>query len=119
MEMAYNKTPFDGWPALKVLLCKQTYDTVPMIPSKHKFTKHFYRFVESCVHREQSLRPTVEELLDSPFIKQAKTNSFVETFLFHGGSNLDTTSQQSDGNSPRRTCMDVLKFPARDTQQAI
>ena len=50
MELAYNQTPFDEWPPLKVLLCKRQYEC-PAIRSNKSMSKNFYKFVNACVQK--------------------------------------------------------------------
>nr|KAJ3422958.1 hypothetical protein HK105_005307 [Polyrhizophydium stewartii] len=80
MELAYNRTPFDGWPALKVLLCKQEYDC-PSIKSDKQMSKNFHRFIQACLSREPASRPTVSQLLEFPFLKQARGTSYLESHV--------------------------------------
>jgi serine/threonine protein kinase len=55
LELAFNQTPFDGWPPLKVLLCKTDYGC-PAIKSNKQFSKAFYKFVKACVQKEPKMR---------------------------------------------------------------
>ncbi|KAJ8325610.1 hypothetical protein O5D80_005814 [Batrachochytrium dendrobatidis] len=80
LELAYNKTPFDDWPPLKVLLCKLEYDC-PAVASEKVLSKNFYRFVQACLVKDPNGRPTVQNLLEFPFIKQAKGIGYIESHV--------------------------------------
>ena len=80
MELAYNKTPFDDWPPLKVLLCKRQYDC-PAVSSSKSMSRNFYKFVSACVQKNPEARPNIHYCLDHPFLKQAKGNSYVEQLI--------------------------------------
>lgn len=82
MELVYNKTPFDDWPPMKVLLCKQKFEC-PAIKSTKRMSQPFFRFVQSCVWRDPSQRPLVEDLLDHPFLKQAKGPIYLEQLILN------------------------------------
>ncbi|KAJ3315164.1 hypothetical protein HDV04_004305 [Boothiomyces sp. JEL0838] len=77
MELAFGKTPFDNWSPLKILLCKTAYEC-PAMKSPKTFSKHFYQFLQACLSKNPSERPTVAECLAHPFIKQAKNSSYLE-----------------------------------------
>jgi serine/threonine protein kinase len=86
LELAFNQTPFDGWPPLKILLCKTEYGC-PNIRNTKQFSKNFYKFVQACVQKDAKLRyqvlsrPTIHECLEHPFFKQAKNGHFLEQVI--------------------------------------
>ncbi|KAI9363425.1 kinase-like domain-containing protein [Zopfochytrium polystomum] len=71
IELAYNQTPFDEWPPLKILLSKLEFDC-PAIKTNKVLSKHFYRMVNACIRKDPRQRPTAAELLRHPFFKSAK-----------------------------------------------
>lgn len=73
-------TPFDNWPPLKVLLCKQQFPC-PAIKSEKTMSKIFSKFVISCLQKNPNCRPTASELLEHPFIKMAKSNLYLENMI--------------------------------------
>jgi serine/threonine protein kinase len=77
LELAFNQTPFDNWPPLKILLCKTDYGC-PKIKTSKQFSKSFYKFVQACVQLDPKMRPTIHECLDHPFFKQAKNAHYLE-----------------------------------------
>lgn len=79
-ELMYGKTPFDGWPALKILLCKLQYDC-PAIPSTKFPSKTFKKFMERCLVKNPMNRPTALELLDDPFLKTARNSQYIVNHL--------------------------------------
>lgn len=81
LELAFNKTPFENWPPLKVLLSKLHYPCPPAIKSDKVFSKSFYRFVQACSHKDPKRRPTAEELLDHPYMKQARNHVYLENLI--------------------------------------
>ncbi|KAJ3361623.1 hypothetical protein HDU91_003832 [Kappamyces sp. JEL0680] len=102
LEIAYNKTPFDNWPPLKVLLCKQKYEC-PAIKSPKLFSKHFFQFVSLCVQKDPALRPRVHVLLEHPFIKQAKSTSYLESLLLKSdiaSSNAQVVANTAGAGTP-------------------
>ncbi|KAI8894520.1 kinase-like domain-containing protein [Globomyces pollinis-pini] len=94
MELGFNQTPFDGWPPLKVLLCKQHYEC-PAIKSTKTFSKHFYKFVQSCAHKVPSERPKVTECLEHAFIKQSKNSSYLEQSVIKRCKQLQSAHSSS------------------------
>ncbi|KAI8821857.1 kinase-like domain-containing protein [Fimicolochytrium jonesii] len=77
LELAFNRTPFDDWPPLKVLLSKLEYPC-PLIPTKKAMSKEFYDMVYACLHKDPKRRPSACELADNAFFKQAKSTKFLE-----------------------------------------
>ncbi|KAJ1540272.1 hypothetical protein HK096_011087, partial [Nowakowskiella sp. JEL0078] len=51
LELAFNQTPFDGWPPLKVLLSKLEYDCPAVNPTKD-MSKNFYKMVSACLLKD-------------------------------------------------------------------
>ncbi|KAJ3147523.1 hypothetical protein HDU89_005346 [Geranomyces variabilis] len=82
MELAYNKTPFDDWPPLKVLLSKLEFPC-PAILSEKVLSRDFYRLVNACIQKDPSLRPSAHELLEHPFLKLARSPRYLEAHLVH------------------------------------
>ncbi|KAJ3033421.1 hypothetical protein HK097_004853, partial [Rhizophlyctis rosea] len=77
LELAFNRTPFDGWPALKVLLSKLEYDC-PGIDTDKAMSPSFYKLVKSCLRKDASERPSAQELMDHPFLKNARNARYLE-----------------------------------------
>ncbi|KAI8848079.1 kinase-like domain-containing protein [Chytridium lagenaria] len=78
IELAYNKTPFDKWPSLKILLSKLEYDC-PAIPSSKPMSPCFFDFVQQCIQKDPSKRPSAKEIADHPFFKMAKGPSYIKS----------------------------------------
>ncbi|KAJ3224428.1 hypothetical protein HK099_008448 [Clydaea vesicula] len=70
LELAFNKTPFDNWPPLKILCSKLLYPCPAVKAPGKVFSHSFYDLVLRCVHRQPTKRPTVIELLEHPFIQR-------------------------------------------------
>ncbi|RKP02957.1 hypothetical protein CXG81DRAFT_4943, partial [Caulochytrium protostelioides] len=113
LELYYNKTPFDDWAPLKVLLCKlrydcpaidQTYDAdpqgaagTPAPPQAHDtaetrrarladvriMSPHLQNLVQACLQKDPAARPSAAELLHHPFFKQARGREYLEQKLLH------------------------------------
>ena len=98
LELMYGRTPYDQWPALKILLCKLHYE-VPAIEYPVKTpSKAFNRFVERCLHKNPYERPTADELLDDAFVKQAKNKHYVELNLVKRASRKDDGQEIGSGS---------------------
>ncbi|KAH9253032.1 hypothetical protein BASA81_009037 [Batrachochytrium salamandrivorans] len=107
LELAFNKTPFDDWPPLKVLLCKLEYEC-PAIKSDKQMSKNFHRFVQACLVKDPRDRPSVMHLLEFPFIKQAKGTGFIESHVVrrmgeHQSSPHSESSERLDTTSSEKT----------------
>ncbi|KAI8802441.1 kinase-like domain-containing protein [Cladochytrium replicatum] len=50
LELAYNKTPFDDWPPLQVLLCKLAYPS-PAVQTDKVMSRTFHNFVYVCLNK--------------------------------------------------------------------
>lgn len=72
IEMSCNKTPFDSWEALKILLCKHEYD-MPM-PSGQQLGHVLHNIVCNCVEKDAKLRPRATHLLHSAYFAPQKRN---------------------------------------------
>ena len=74
IELLCNKTPFDAWPPLKILLSKLKYDfPKPNVPK----SKSLLKFLRVCLQTNPKDRPLVRQLLDNSFVKQAKGNAYI------------------------------------------
>ncbi|KAJ3282658.1 hypothetical protein HK104_010783 [Borealophlyctis nickersoniae] len=80
LELCFNRTPFDGWPALKVLLSKLEYDC-PAIETSKTVSTTFYRMVRSCIYKDANERPSAQDLMDHPFFKNARNSHYLETHV--------------------------------------
>eukprot|EP00842_Homolaphlyctis_polyrhiza_P002858 jgi/Hompol1/3573/HPOL_003292-RA len=70
IELAFNATPFDDWPPLKA-----TIKTDKPMP------KSFYKFVQACLVKDPKHRPTIHDLASFPFLKLAKSTSYLESHV--------------------------------------
>ncbi|KAJ3101993.1 hypothetical protein HDU97_000906 [Phlyctochytrium planicorne] len=55
LELAFNRTPFDKWPAMKILLNKLEYDC-PAIPSDKVLSPPFFNLVKICTQKDPAAR---------------------------------------------------------------
>ncbi|KAJ3159831.1 hypothetical protein HDU86_001483 [Geranomyces michiganensis] len=94
LELAFNKTPFDDWPPLKVLLSKLEFPC-PAIPTEQVLSRDFYRLVNACIQKDPSVRPSARELLEHPFIKLARSTRYLEAHLVHGISSPKSSRPSS------------------------
>jgi serine/threonine protein kinase len=51
LELAYGKTPFEGWPPLKILLCKLQYDIPPVQVERPPISVAFHDFLWLCLNK--------------------------------------------------------------------
>ena len=78
----FGRTPFEGWPPLKILLAKLQYDLPDLCVETGKTpSRLFLRFVEQCVIKDPMRRPSASSLLEDPFIKQARNAHYIELQL--------------------------------------
>ncbi|KAJ3185245.1 hypothetical protein HDU85_001295 [Gaertneriomyces sp. JEL0708] len=82
LELAFNKTPFDDWPPLKVLLSKLEYEC-PAIISKKAMSNEFFRMVGICIQKDPALRPSAKELADLSIFKNARSRRYLVTHIVH------------------------------------
>lgn len=80
LELAFNKTPFDGFPPMQVLLSKLDYDC-PAIMSDKNMSADFYKFVLACLHKNPKKRPRAVDLMEFGLLKLAKTHHYLETHI--------------------------------------
>ncbi|KAI8926763.1 kinase-like domain-containing protein [Entophlyctis helioformis] len=78
LELAHNRTPFDDWPPLKVLLCKMEYECPALQAVDKSMSKNFNRFIQACLSKDPGMRPSVQDLLEFPFIKQSRGSAYIE-----------------------------------------
>ncbi|KNC96523.1 STE/STE20/FRAY protein kinase [Spizellomyces punctatus DAOM BR117] len=97
LELAFNRTPFDDWPPLKILLSKLEY-ACPAVASEKLLSKDFYRMVSACIRKDPNRRPTARELAEHVFFKSARNARYLETHIVQriiGGYKQDPTATVS------------------------
>lgn len=82
LELMYGVTPFDEFPALKLLLSKMNYPC-PDVKHKHdkKMSKALYAIVARCVDKDPKQRPTANELLEETIFKGTKSRAYLKGHL--------------------------------------
>lgn len=80
IELAFNRTPFDDWQPMKILLNKLKYD-MPNIKTDKIFSREFYSFIKICTQKNPDVRPSASVLLEHPFIKLSKSQKYLETHV--------------------------------------
>ncbi|KAJ3216103.1 hypothetical protein HDU67_009904 [Dinochytrium kinnereticum] len=93
IELAFNKTPFDKWPSMKILLSKLEYEC-PAIPGAKPMSPAFFHFVEQCIQKDPTKRPSARELADDPFFKFAKNPTHLKSSVI---KRMAAVSPASDG----------------------
>ncbi|KAI8800100.1 kinase-like domain-containing protein [Cladochytrium replicatum] len=96
LELAYNRTPFDDWPPLQVLLCKLSYPT-PAIKTDKVMSKNFHNFAFVCMNKNPSERPSARELLNHSFLKNARGPSYIESHLIKKTGLIHKHAQAMNG----------------------
>ncbi|KAI9197478.1 kinase-like domain-containing protein [Polychytrium aggregatum] len=80
LELAFNQTPFDDWPPMKVLLSKLEYPC-PGIATDKIMSKAFFQMVAACLHKDPAKRSSAQELAAHAFFKNARNAHYLETHL--------------------------------------
>ena len=85
LELATGHAPFAKYPPMKVLLLTLQNDppTLDRDKTKHRYSKSFKEMIDTCLQKNPAKRPTAEKLLQHPFFKQAKKNSFLVQTMLH------------------------------------
>lgn len=57
LELLFGQTPFQGWPALKVLLCKMNFSCpgIPNMEEKH-VSEGLWRIIKACIQKDPRKR---------------------------------------------------------------
>ncbi|QRV87884.1 methionine aminopeptidase [Ceratobasidium sp. AG-Ba] len=86
IELARGRAPHSREPPFKVLMkiLQEASPTIDRENGAHKYSKAFKEFVDSCLEKDPSKRPTAEELLELPFFKGAKKASYLVGTLLTG-----------------------------------
>lgn len=83
LEMANGHAPLAKFPPMKVV--KMTLSTEPPTlnreATRHKYSKSFKDFIDCCLQRDPSKRPTCEKLLSHSFVKSSKKKSHLSLLL--------------------------------------
>ncbi|KAJ3191398.1 hypothetical protein HK101_007810 [Irineochytrium annulatum] len=93
LELAFNRTPFDQWPAMKVLLSKLEYDcpTIPGVGIEGKqMSASFHHLVTECLHKDPTRRPSAQDLMGFAFLRLAKKSSLKSLMAASSSDNLRT-----------------------------
>jgi len=85
LELATGHAPFAKYPPIKVLMLTLQNEppTLDRDQASHKFSKTFKEMIDSCLIKDPTKRPTSEKLLQHPFFKQAKKNSYLVSTILH------------------------------------
>ncbi|KAG8691533.1 hypothetical protein FRC11_001837 [Ceratobasidium sp. 423] len=86
LELARGRAPHSRDPPFKVLMkiLQEDAPTLDRDNGTHKYSKAFKEFIDSCLAKDPSKRPTAQELLDLPWIKGAKKPSYLVNTLLTG-----------------------------------
>jgi len=80
IEMAEGYPPYYNYPALRamgMISARQGYT----LQNEQNYSSDFRDFIAKCLQREQSLRPSAEELLFHPFIRNAKGKEVLDDLI--------------------------------------
>jgi len=78
--MAEGYPPYYNYPALRamgMISARQGYT----LQNEQNYSSDFRDFIAKCLQREQSLRPSAEELLFHPFIRNAKGKEVLDDLI--------------------------------------
>jgi serine/threonine protein kinase len=83
LELATGHAPFAKYPPLKVLMLTLQNDppTLDREQTKHKYSKTFKEMIDMCLQKDPLRRPTADKLLQHPFFKLAKKNTYLTQLL--------------------------------------
>ena len=103
LELAKGEPPYSDIHPMKVLFL------IPKNPPptlQGSYSKSFKEFVELCLRRLPSERPTAKDLLKHPFIRKAKKTTYltelIERYERWQAVHRDDDSDESDGSSQER-----------------
>lgn len=86
IELARGRAPHSRDPPFKVLMkiLQEASPTIDRESGAHRYSKAFKEFVDSCLEKDPSKRPTAAELLGLPFFKGAKKAPYLVGTLLNG-----------------------------------
>ncbi|CAE6418743.1 unnamed protein product [Rhizoctonia solani] len=86
LELARGRAPHSRDPPFKVLMkiLQEDAPTLDRDNGTHKYSKAFKEFIDSCLAKDPSKRPTAQELLELPWIKGAKKPPYLVNTLLTG-----------------------------------
>lgn len=79
LELAKGQAPLAQYPPMRVLLL--TLQNPPPSLEGTNFSKSFQNFVETCLQKDPSKRPSASKLLEHKFFKLAKKTDVIQTTL--------------------------------------
>lgn len=84
LELALGSAPYAKYPPMKIIYMTLT-NPPPSLPKdcERKFSKAFRSFIETCLQKDPSKRPSAEQLLKHPFLKSARKPSYLAENLLN------------------------------------
>eukprot|EP00339_Tiarina_fusa_P026760 CAMPEP_0117080438 /NCGR_PEP_ID=MMETSP0472-20121206/56751_1 /TAXON_ID=693140 ORGANISM="Tiarina fusus, Strain LIS" /NCGR_SAMPLE_ID=MMETSP0472 /ASSEMBLY_ACC=CAM_ASM_000603 /LENGTH=335 /DNA_ID=CAMNT_0004808073 /DNA_START=218 /DNA_END=1222 /DNA_ORIENTATION=- len=104
LELAHGQAPLAKYPPMKVLLL--TLQNPPPALKGVSFSKNFHNFVEACLQKDPSKRPSATQLLEHKFLKQGKRADYVKQHLL---KNLQPLWEREKDPSKRPSATQLLE----------
>ncbi|KAJ3350227.1 hypothetical protein GGF32_004999 [Allomyces javanicus] len=116
LEMATGHAPLAKFPPVKVMMLTLTNDppTLDRDTTRHKYSKSFKDFIDQCLQKDPTRRPTAEKLLSHPFLKCAKKRSYLVQSLLQDLPPLPERARKRAGNVPVLPILNAAESAARD-----
>ncbi|KAF5356289.1 hypothetical protein D9756_004190 [Leucocoprinus leucothites] len=102
LELSQGRPPRSRESSKDVLL-RVIHDAPPMLDREggvHKYSRAFKDMIDSCLVKDPSKRPSAEQLLQTPFFKNAKKKSYLINTILRDLPPLTQRQERREGRHP-------------------
>lgn len=103
LELGYGKPPYAKHAPMKILMLTLQQDPPSTSSygdgSDKKFSKTFKSFVDACLKKDPSKRPTAKELLKHKFLKKAGGPRYIKEALFKDQVSITAPKSLANGGA--------------------